>query len=433
MHAAPKVPFFVQALVAMFLGCAVGAVFGPQAAWLGSLATAIINLVRALAVPLLFLAVVEGVSDPELRWVSVRRLGGVCAVNAALACCIALALANGPDLTPWMRPLVASLGESAGKSLPQAVGWNEVLMSFIPKSVLQPFADNNIPAVVLLAALLGLTLRQLMRPASATAAEREGEATGAIADVETVQPADATRVALGRKLRAGAQQGLSVMMGMLQLLVQLLPIAVFAAVAKAVGEHGFHLFAGLAVFLAVCLFGFVLQMALVYSAWVKASGYSLRTFWGAAQEPVTFAFGVNSSLVTLPLTLRQLKRLGVRDTSARLGACVGTNFNNDGILLYQVLAALLFAQALGLEWSLGKQLGVAALALVSTLGVSGFPDAGIVALAIILPVVGLPPEFIALILPVDWILGRARSSVNVAGDMAVSVAIDGKADQPKGS
>jgi Na+/H+-dicarboxylate symporter len=137
-------------------------------------------------------------------------------------------------------------------------------------------------------------------------------------------------------------------------------------------------------------------------------------------------FGVNSSLATLPLTLRALDRLGVSRASARLSAAVGTNFNNDGILLYEILAALLLAQAVHGVVPFVDQLGIAFMGLLATLGVAGIPEAGLIALTLVLSATGLPVEAIPIVLSVDWILGRARSAVNVVADMGVAIAIDGR-------
>jgi DAACS family dicarboxylate/amino acid:cation (Na+ or H+) symporter len=147
-------------------------------------------------------------------------------------------------------------------------------------------------------------------------------------------------------------------------------------------------------------------------------------FWRAARRPVVFAFGVNSSLATLPATLAALSDLNVKPGSSRLGACIGTNFNNDGILLYEVAAVMMLAQAAGLDWSIGHQLWIAMVCVLATFGVGGFPEAGIIALALVLSTAGLPAEILPLLLPVDWVVARMRSATNVVSDMTVSLVID---------
>ena len=134
-----------------------------------------------------------------------------------------------------------------------------------------------------------------------------------------------------------------------------------------------------------------LHIAITYQLWLAIGArLSLRRFWREAKEPVIYAAGANSSLATLPLTLRALDRLGVSRSSSTLGAMVGTNLNNDGIILYEGMAVLLVAQAHGLHLGLGQQLIAAGACLVAAMGVAGIPEAGFISLALVLNTVGLP-------------------------------------------
>jgi DAACS family dicarboxylate/amino acid:cation (Na+ or H+) symporter len=268
--------------------------------------------------------------------------------------------------------------------------------------LLSPFLDNSVPALIVLAIVLGIALRQ----------------------VEKEQPA-AVAQALGF-----ARLGTAVLLRLIAWLLHWIPLAVFAAIAATTARHGLRALSGMGVYLGVCLLGLTLQVLLVHQSWVRASGLRLRRFWSEAREPVLNGFGVNSSLATLPLTLRALDRLGVSRASARLSAAVGTNFNNDGILLYEVLAALLLAQAVHGVVPFVEQLGIAFMGLFATLGVAGIPEAGLIALTLVLSATGLPVEAIPMVLSVDWILGRARSAVNVVADMGVAIAIDGRRATP---
>jgi Na+/H+-dicarboxylate symporter len=129
------------------------------------------------------------------------------------------------------------------------------------------------------------------------------------------------------------------------------------------------------------------------------------------------------------VTLRCLtEKMGVSQESARLSACVGTNLNNDGITLYDAMAALFIAQACGFELTLGQQGVVVMASLMAGVGIAGIPEAGLIVLPLVLGSVGLPEAVVAaaipLVLPVDWIIGRARSVVNVMSDMLVAILLD---------
>ena len=135
--------------------------------------------------------------------------------------------------------------------------------------------------------------------------------------------------------------------------------------------------------------------------------------------------GANSSLATLPVTLNALNRLGVSKEASTLGACVGTNFNNDGIILYEGMAVLFVAQAVGIEMTLSQQVMAALVCMVAAMGVAGIPEAGFISLALVLNTVGLPIEMLPLLLTVDWLVARGRSAVNVLSDMMLSLLVDG--------
>src|SRR5258708_2328093 len=134
--------------------------------------------------------------------------------------------------------------------------------------------------------------------------------------------------------------------------------------------------------------------------------------------------GAGRSLARVPLTLGALERMGVSRTSSALGACVGTNFNNDRIILYEGMAVLFVAQAHGIDLGLGQQLVAAGSCLIAAMGVAGVPEAGLVSLALVLNTVGLPLELLPLLLTVDGIVGRARAVTNALSDMVLSIMID---------
>jgi Na+/H+-dicarboxylate symporter len=144
-------------------------------------------------------------------------------------------------------------------------------------------------------------------------------------------------------------------------------------------------------------------------------------------DAIMTAISCNSSLATVPVTLRCLDRMGVSPQSARLAACVGTNLNNDGVTLYEAMAALFLAQALGYELSMGHQLLIVLASIMAGVGVAGIPEAGLIVLPLVLSAAGLPNQVIAaaipLIMSVDWILARVRSGVNVMSDMLVAILL----------
>ncbi len=384
-------PLYVQTLVAMLIGAALGLWLGKQVAPVAAIAKWIVEVIKWLAVPLIFLAIFDAFAQQAFHGKGVAALFGVAIGNGLCAVGIGLVISNTLHPGQWMDLRGADLAHLGGKTFraPDAS----------PTQALAMMAKSPMVVAIIAAVALG-ALWLMLRP-------------GIQAGTPLAQ------------LPELAARGLRLVTRALEWIVRLTPIAVFASVAKVFGEHGTSLVGGLLAYLLVCLGGMALHVLLVYHGWVVAvARIGVGRFWRAARDPVVYAFGVNSSLATLPMTLKALDEIGTTPGAARLSACVGTNFNNDGILLYEVVAVLFLAQALGVQMSLAEQLLTAVICVAATIGVGGIPEAGIISLALVLGAVHLPVEAIPLLLSVDWLIARCRSVVNVLGDMTVAVAID---------
>lgn len=386
-------------LVAIAIGIVVGLSVGPKAAPLGELGKLFVSLIKAFAIPLLFFAILEAVATTQIALKSAGKLLVVVGINAVLAAVIGLGLAN---LFQPGKHINFNLSEAApGSILKQAEGKTIDAMAFVdnilPDSLLEPFNTNNVLSLVFVAVLLGAAWRSFP-------------------DEE-----NPWKAALSPWLTAGLRISERLMIW----LVKLTPLAVFGVIAKVVGENGFRTFQGLLAYLGVGALGLALQVLVVYHFWIAiVCRRSIVQFWKEAGNAVLFSFGVNSSLATLPLTLKALDRLGVSKESSRLSACIGTNLNNDGILLYEAMAVLFVAQTMGMQLSLGAQVTVAALCMITAVGIAGVPEAGIISLAIILTNLGIPAEILPILLTVDWILARLRSVTNVSADITTAMILD---------
>ena len=386
-------------LLAMGLGVLAGVVFGAKVAGLGLVGKLFIQLIKVMAVPLVFFSVVDALITAKLSWAGARKLAVVVVINTSIALLIGLTLSNAVQPGAYFERSVATI-EGAQPPNVDSIDLGRILGSIIPTSIVAPFAENNVISVVLLALLLGSALRQHL--------------TGGKADYELIQAERMIRTVL------------SVWSSGLMLLVRLVPFAVFCVTARTVGEYGFEPFKGLFLYIVLAISGMLIQIVLVYPVWIRfVGGIPLGHFMRLAKRPIVYAFGTNSSLATLPLTLEALDSLKVSKSASRLGACVGTNLNNDGIVLYEAMAVLFVAQAFGFHLTLEQQLLAAGMSLIAAIGVAGVPEAGVVSLSLVLTAVGLPLEIVPLLLTVDWIVARMRSVTNVLSDMAVSIGIDG--------
>lgn len=142
-------------------------------------------------------------------------------------------------------------------------------------------------------------------------------------------------------------------------------------------------------------------------------------------RPLLTAFSTASSSATLPITIETaIDEAGVSRKSADFVLPLGATINMDGTALYEAVAAIFIAQVIGAEMGLAKQAIVAMTATLAAIGAAGIPEAGLVTMVIVLNAVGLPIEYISLILSVDWLLDRFRTAVNVFGDAVGAAVVD---------
>jgi Na+/H+-dicarboxylate symporter len=410
------VPLYVRILIGVALGATLGVLFGDREILLGlrnrhlgELGLLVIRLLKALAVPLIFFAILDAFVRTEISARQGARMVLICLVNVSVAFVIGLTIMNTWKPGEAWRGRFAELVGAAGGGAPAAPSATldplKNIDGYVPVSFLDPFTKNSVISVVLLSLFVGAALRRVKRhPPSG------GE----------------TSVAAVERLVAGSYEVLGVM---LFWVVQAIPFAVFGVVAQVVGNAGLGAFSALGIFLAVILAGLAIHAFVYYPlvAWV-VGGKAPQVYLGRGADAIFMGLSTNSSLATVPVTLRSLGRMGVSEESSRLAACVGTNLNNDGITLYDAMAALFIAQACGFDLTLAQQGVVVLASLMAGVGIAGIPEAGLIVLPLVLGSVGLPEAVVAaaipLVLPVDWIIGRMRSVVNVMSDMLVAIVLD---------
>jgi Na+/H+-dicarboxylate symporter len=204
---------------------------------------------------------------------------------------------------------------------------------------------------------------------------------------------------------------------------------VLGIVAQVVGRSGLEVFRVLWLFLVVILAGLLIHSLVYYPlmAWLVGRK-SPREYLGGGSDAVLTGLSTNSSLATVPVTLRCLRDMKVGEASARVSACIGTNLNNDGIILYEAMATVFICQAFGYNLSFAHQVTIVLASVMAGVGIAGVPEAGLIVLPLVLAAAGLPEAAVAaaipLIVPVDWIIARVRSGVNVLADMLVAILLD---------
>lgn len=418
--AGKRLPLYVQVLAAVVLGALVGVlckespiVAGITTKDLGLLGMLVIRLLKTLAAPLILFAILDAFVKTSITGRDGLRLVAICMGNLMVAFAIGLTIMNvfKPGLA-WRDHLDTLKLEVVSEETRHPGAGDATLnpiqnlAGYVPESLVEPFLSNNVATIVLCGLLGGAAIRTARRRQSA-----EG------------------RSSIGT-LELFVEAALEVLILMLEWVVRIVPLAVFGLVAQVVGATGLHIFQILGVYLVTILIGLAIHALLYYPLLAYVVGKkSPRVYLGGGADAIMTGLSCNSSLATVPVTLRCLReRIGVSDKSSRLAACVGTNLNNDGITLYEAMTALFLAQAVGWDLGLSAQVGVLLASVMASVGVAGIPEAGLIVLPLVLTSAGLPEALVAtvipLILPVDWLIARCRSAVNVMSDMVVAITLD---------
>ncbi|QDV24588.1 C4-dicarboxylate transport protein [Aureliella helgolandensis] len=373
-----------------------GLLIGPHAIVFDLPSKIILQLLGALAPPLILIAVTHVLMTTEISGRTAGRLAGLLLLNTTVAIMIGLGVANILRPGSWSKPAEMGGGsaEHAGEG---GVSPVDLLVQNVPKSLFGPLGDNsNIIGVIFIAIAFGLALRSV-----------RSKPIGNVQDL--------------------VELSYEVLLKVLHWIIALVPLGVFAVVAKVVGTEGFGPFKAMGVFIVAVLVALALQttwymVRIRLFSWVRP-----WTMLSQMRDALVMAFSTDSSTVTMPVTYACLKdKVGVREESASMGALVGANFNNDGTALYEAMAALFIAQMIGQDLSVTQQLIIVLTSIIASVGAAGIPEAGLVTMTLVFSAVGLPIEYIALLLTVDWFLDRCRTTINVLGDVNVSCLLDGK-------
>ncbi len=391
-----NIPLYVRIVIALILGVVVGLVLGPDAVALAVPGKLVLRLLGALAPPLILAVIVHTFMTTRLSGPLAARLPRLLLLNTLVAITVGLTVANvfepgrGVGLTP------PSPHEETTKDANPLAHFLEN----VPKSLLGPLGDDGkVIGVIFIAVAFGMALRK----------ERERPIMTVGHLVELF---------------------LEVLIKILHWIIAVVPLAVFGIVASIIGSQGFAQFKALGIFVLCVLLALAIQAAYYLVRIRFASWVSPVQLLRGGRDALVMAFSTASSTATMPVTYAVLKdRVGLREQSASMGALVGANFNNDGTALYEAMAALFIAQMIGMDLNLQQQMMVVLTSIIASVGAAGIPEAGLVTMTMVFSAVGLPVEYIPVLLTVDWFLDRCRTAINVMGDMNVSCLLDGKQKQ----
>lgn len=386
-----------QVLIGLVLGIIVGIVLKEKAALLKIFGTIFISLIKMVIVPLIFFALLSGITSMSGGSGSVTRVSikgfSSYILTAVFAVCIGLSTGLlfkpgvGVDLS-----LISDVSQvTAIKTVPPKV--SEFLISLIPTNPISAMANDNFLQLIIFSIFLGVTINLVGHKAD--------------------------------PLKSIINSAAQVMFKMIEGIVKLAPLGVFGFISWIVGTQGLEVLESLAKLVLAVLFACFIQYLLFGLMIIIFARVSPIQFYKKMLFTQSIAFATSSSKATLSTAMAQLQeRMGVSKSSSNflmpLGACI----NMDGTAIYLGICALFFAQAYGIHLEGHHYAMLLLTCTLGSIGAAGIPSGSIIFMSMVLTSVGLPIEGIGVILGVDRILDMVRTTINITGDSTITFIVD---------
>ena len=387
-----------QVLIATAIGVVVGAVWPASGVAMKPLGDAFVKAIRMIAPPIIFCTVVAGIAGAG----DVKTVGkaGVAAlvyfeIVTTIALVIGLLVVNVVRPGAGMNIDAARIDAAAVAQYAtagKAQSATDFLLNLIPSTVVDAFARGDIIQVLVVAVLFGIALRSV------------GAAGRPVVD-------------LIDRLSA-------VLFAIVGLIMTTAPIGAFGAMAFTIASFGVGALAPLvkviACFYAACL----LFVGLVAGAIARAHGFSIWRFVAFIRDEIFIVYGTSSSESALPLLMEKLEDLGVGRSVVGLVVPAGYSFNLDGTAIYLSIATVFIAQATNTPLSLGQQVALLAILLITSKGAAGVAGAALIVLAATLSATGqIPVAGVALILGIHRFMGEAMAVTNLIGNGLAAIVV----------
>jgi len=400
---------YLQVLVAIALGAVIGALWPDTGRALKPLGDGFIKLVKMIIAPVIFLTLAGGIAGMRelatVGRVAAKALGYFLAVST-LALIIGLAVANIVQPGAGMNVDPATLNVGAVSSYAAQAHETSVtafLMAIIPNTMVSALTEGSILQTLFVAILFGIALSLIGEPAAPV--------------VDLLE-----RLTL-------------VVFRITGMLMRLAPVGAFGAIAFTVGEYGAASLVRLGGLVATFYLTSILFVLVVLGTIARLHGFSIVKLLSYLKAELLLVLGTSSSEAALPNLMAKLEHAGCDRGVVGLVVPTGYSFNLDGTNIYMTLASLFIAQACGVHLSLGEQLLLVGVAMLSSKGAAGVTGAGFITLAATLSIVpSVPVAGMALILGVDRFMSECRSLTNFTGNAVATIVVarwEGKLDRAR--
>jgi aerobic C4-dicarboxylate transport protein len=389
---------YVQVLIGVAAGIAIGYFFPEQGKALQPLGDGFIKLVKMIIAPIIFCTVTHGIAGmSDLK--KLGRIGGKALLYFEVVSTLALLI--GLFVVNHLQPGVGFQGvpdaraiEKTHEYIQQSHSLNTVafLLNIIPKSFFGAFAEGDLLQVLLVAIL------------SAFAIGAMGER--------------------GLPIVHGIERAGQVFFGIMNIIVRLAPLGAMGAIAFTVGSYGLGALRNLLELMLSFYLTAGLFVIFVLGSIARLAGFSIFRFIAYIKEELWLVLGTSSSETALPGMLRKMRALGCAESTVGLVIPTGYSFNLDGTNIYMTMATVFLAQATHTHLGLRQQLTILAVAMLSSKGASAVTGAGFVTLAATLSVVpGIPIDSLAYIIGIDRFMSECRALTNLVGNGVATVVI----------
>nr|WP_296144062.1 dicarboxylate/amino acid:cation symporter [uncultured Flavobacterium sp.] len=366
------------------------------------LGTIFIRLVQMIIAPLVFSTLVVGIAKMgDMKMVG--RVGGKAMAWFITASLVSLTV--GLVLVNWLEPgkgtTIKMEDVSAADDLlknTSSFSLEHFVTHVVPKSIFEAMATNEILQIVIFSILFGIALSGM---------GKLGDPIIKVLDVIS-----------------------HVILKMVTYIMWIAPLGVFGAVAAAVAVYGFEIFSLYAKYLLDFAIGILVLWALLLLVGYFILGNRLWTLLKRIKSPLLIAFSTTSSEAVFPKLVEELERFGCKSKIVSFTLPLGYSFNLDGSMMYMTFASIFIAQVYGVEMSIGEQLTMLLVLMLTSKGVAGVPRASLIVVVATCAMFGIPPEGIALILPIDHFCDMARSMTNVLGNALATTAVDKWESEP---
>jgi len=359
-----------------------------------SIVTALfLRLIKMIIAPLVFSTLVAGIAHmgdiAALGRVGLRSLIwfiGASLVSLLLGLVLVNLLQPGVGLNLPLPPVTAASGvETAAFNL------KDFITHLIPASIFDAMSTNEILPIVIFSIFFGVALTAV------------GEG--------------------GKPIVRGVEALVKVMLQVTNYVMRFAPFAVFTAVASAIAEKGPEILFTFGKFVGSFYLGLAILWALLIGAAFVIVGPRTRHLVRYIREPVVLAFSTASSEAAYPRTLEALDRFGVPPRIASFVLPLGYSFNLDGSMMYMTFATIFIAQAYGIDLSIGQEVTMLLVLMITSKGMAGVPRASLVVIAATMAMFSIPEAGLLLILAVDHFLDMGRSATNVIGNAVASSVV----------